>query len=403
MLIASGRDIGGYRFLSGIPRVLLYLFISETFLFIGSITSFYLVVFLYQNNYSIESISILQFCFSSGGFAGCFLGGYCVEKMNIRPCIILFNGLSCMTLLTLFIINKAQQQGLCLFIFNIGLYASKPCFNALYIQLCVAKERALIMSVRNVLMNVAAGFSASIGGYLLVYHARTIFLFDAIFIGLGLSFFIMLFRATKGCTVDSKEEKIKPLKIEIKTVISLLIGIFIAFLIFSQVKTTFPLYLKKIGFDNSDLAKVYLLNAMLVVFLEIPLIKLAIKYTTRIFIVVGYTLLGVGVYLTQYIDSYVWLICSVVVWSLGEIIFFPNAILLLSKSKKFLGFKLAGYQFSANLAFVVGPYIGFYLLSNGRSMLLWNLCILLGTLGSCGLYLSIVSASRAKTMPKSKD
>lgn len=166
-----------------------------------------------------------------------------------------------------------------------------------------------------------------------------------------------------------------------KIIIYILFSVFLVGLIISQINSNYPLFLQKkfINLDTRSFSILFILNSMLVVLFQSPLVNAISKYN-RIFIVgLGAFLLGFGMLFLNFAIYFYLAVISCIIYTLGEMLFFSVAQLICyemalpNKKGSSIGIYRTVYAFSR----VIGPTFGGIIFSTSPAML-WYVCGLFG-------------------------
>jgi MFS family permease len=95
--------------------------------------------------------------------------------------------------------------------------------------------------------------------------------------------------------------------------------------VYTQTTITLPLHVRDVHLSNSFYGILLGVNALMCVAIELPLTKFTGKYHPGRVLAVGMLMTGLGVSLTGIADSRFALLGTVVVWSLGEMVYMPVA------------------------------------------------------------------------------
>jgi MFS family permease len=161
--------------------------------------------------------------------------------------------------------------------------------------------------------------------------------------------------------------------------ISSVLGAFVYF----QAQTTFPLHVEASGLSAGDYGLLISLNGLAIVLFELPLVSITQRYPYRPVLVLGSLLVGLGFALNAFANDLPELGFTVLVWTLGEIIYAPVAAAYVADlaPEHLRGRYQGAWGLTWGLAFVLAPGLGaaiFAWSSDG----LWLTCGLLGLLSA---------------------
>ena len=121
-------------------------------------------------------------------------------------------------------------------------------------------------------------------------------------------------------------------------------------------------------------------NTLLIVILQIPLVNWISQYSNRVGIALGAFLIGGGLALMTLSNTVSYVILSSIIWTLGEIIFFPliQVTIFNYASASSRTFYMSLYQFTYAGGIMFGPFGGSLIYHYANANVLWWVCGLLG-------------------------
>jgi len=160
---------------------------------------------------------------------------------------------------------------------------------------------------------------------------------------------------------------------------SSVVGAFVYF----QSTATFPLHVKESGLSNSDYGLLISLNGLAIVLLELPFTSITQRFRAVPTLAVSSLLVGLGFALNAWAESLAALAFTVMIWTIGEIVYAPVAATYVADIAPvhLRGRYQAAKSLTHGLAFMLGPGIGAALFAwNGDAF--WLLCGLLGVVSA---------------------
>jgi len=122
---------------------------------------------------------------------------------------------------------------------------------------------------------------------------------------------------------------------------------------------------------------------LLVVLLELPLTSITKRFAVRRMLGLGYVLIGVGFASNVLPRTLPLLVCTMVIFTFGEMISMPLAgafVTDLAPSHQ-RGLYMGTYGLVGAVAFICGPSLGMWVYASSPA-LLWSFCGVLGTLAA---------------------
>ncbi len=145
-------------------------------------------------------------------------------------------------------------------------------------------------------------------------------------------------------------------------------------IVYMQSLSTLPIYIvNDLGFTNAIFGMVIAVNTVIIILIEVPLNSSMSNWRNRNSLIVGAVLTGIGFGLTAIAFDLPILITTVVIWTFGEMIFFPAAASYaseLSPSNK-RGEYMGYFQMTFSFSFIAAPYLGTAVYENFGSVILW--------------------------------
>ena len=135
--------------------------------------------------------------------------------------------------------------------------------------------------------------------------------------------------------------------------VSSVLGAFVYF----QAQTTFPLHVEASGLSAADYGLLISLNGLAIVLFELPLVSITQRFPYRPVLVVGSLLVGLGFALNAFANDLPELGFTVLVWTLGEIIYAPVAAAYVADlaPEHLRGRYQGAWGLTWGLAFVLAP------------------------------------------------
>lgn len=156
-------------------------------------------------------------------------------------------------------------------------------------------------------------------------------------------------------------------------------------LVFFQLSSTLPLYLKQdLGLRESTIGLVLCTNTILIVLVEVPLTTRTSTWSPRVSLSSGSALVAVGFGALAFVVGPATAVASVVVWTVGEMVLFPamSAYVTELAPDAQRGRYMGLYAMTFAFAFAIGPWAGTLLLDGYGGPVLWGTCLVVGMLSA---------------------
>jgi predicted MFS family arabinose efflux permease len=156
-------------------------------------------------------------------------------------------------------------------------------------------------------------------------------------------------------------------------------------IVFFQHIGALPLFIvSDLGFSNAVFGLLTAVNTVLIIFIEVPLNDSMRNWDDRKSLALGALLSGVGFGLMAFTDKLPPIVFLIVIWTFGEMIFFPSSGEYVAKiaPPKQRGEYMGYFQMSFSFAFMVGPWLGTFALEHFGPFNLWIGCLVFGLISA---------------------
>lgn len=361
----------------------------------GSFVAVFLVLYLREKGYSIAEAGLVVSFYGVGNVLAAGVGGWVADRLGRRNAIALsmFSAAGTMMLL-----SQAESLSLIIVLTTLtGLTSEmyRPASSALLADLTPTGERIPAFALNRLAIN--AGFAAgpATAGFLAEESFFYVFLGDALTcVVFGI---IALVALPEGVRVRRSDERrgeaIRTIFRDRAFVFFLVSSVLGAFVYF-QSQSTFPLHVRESGLSDSDYGLLISLNGLAIVLFELPLVAISQRFPARPVLVVGSVLVGLGFALNAVADERPELALTVLIWTLGEIIYAPVASAYVADiaPEHLRGRYQGAWGFTWGLAFMLGPGIGAAVFAWSADAL-WLGC---GVLGVVAAALLLVGGSQSR-------
>jgi MFS family permease len=350
----------------------------------GSFVAVFLVLYLREQGYSIAESGLVVSFYGIGNVVAAAVGGWVADRFGRRNALALSMFGSAATLLLL---SQAASLPLIIVLTTLaGLTGEmyRPAAAALITDLTPAGERIPAFALNRLAIN--AGFAAgpAVAGLLAEHSFFLLFLGDALTsVAFGV---ICLAALPEGVRVRREDERrgeaIRTVfhdRLFLFFLISSVLGAFVYF----QSQTTFPLHVKASGLSEADYGLLISLNGLAIVLLELPLVSITQRFPYRPVLALGSVLVGLGFALNAVANNLPELAFTVLVWTLGEIVYAPVASAYVGDiaPEHLRGRYQGAWGLSWGFAFVFAPALGAAIFAWSPDGL-WLTCGLLGLLAA---------------------
>jgi MFS family permease len=338
---------------------------------------------IYLSKHTTMSYTTIGVVIGMGALAGTlggFVGGALSDRFGRRVImmsallgwVIVFFGFALVKLPILFMLLN-MLNGLCRSFYE-------PVSQALMADLTEPAKRFQVFSLRYMAINLGVAIGPLLGAYFADFNGSLPFLITGI---IYLCYTIALYSLLILFGIKQIEgEKKAPITLASawnvirndRTFRYYTAGGIIGAIGYSQMTVTLSQYIAN-GFANGLklFAIMMSVNAIAVILLQIPLTRLVEKRSPLAAVIAGNVMFALGDVGFAISNAPIWLVVSMVIFTVGEILNYPSANLLIDKlAPANMRGTYYGAQTFSNLGQFVGPWLGGFLLSSygGHSLFL---------------------------------
>ena len=364
----------------------------------GSFVAVFLVLYLREKGYSIAEAGFVVSLYGAGNVMAAAVGGLVADRLGRRNAIAISMFSSAATLLALSQADEIVLIGGLTILAGLTGEMYRPASAALLADLVPAGQRLPAFALNRLAINLGFAAGPATAGLLADRSFTYLFVGDAL---TSLVFGILALAALpEGVRTRRGDERrgegIRTIARDRAFVFFLVSSILGAFVYF-QSNATFPLHVKESGLSNADYGLLISLNGLAIVLLELPFTSITQRYPAIPTLAVGSILVGLGFALNAWAESLAALAFTVLVWTIGEIVYAPVASAYVADIAPvhLRGRYQGAWGLMWGLAFMLGPGLGAVFFAwNGDAF--WLFCGVLGVL-SAGLLLAGSRTPRSRT------
>lgn len=370
----------------GFSKPIWLICVATFFNSMGQIIGMFVSLYLNKLSYNIQEVSFALTIYGLGYLMGSYISGYLCERHHPKD-ILCFS----MLLNSVFITAMAFSPHL-IYISAVlacsGFSNStvRPASVLLINQLVSPQDRARTLGLRRVCINLGIGITATICGILASFSYLLVFLFAGLAIFIAGMFLLLnkeyqAIQYTRSSQADSTQN-LKNSASAVRTFWIIAAVYLTIIIVFNQIRTTYPIYLKEFYQAGPHIiASLYFVNSALIVLIEVPLLSYLSKVRQHILAAIGSLLICLGFGILPFSTHLYFLYFSCVLWSIGEILFYPTILnLMLNTMKTNLEHYNALYQTTYSLGVLISPIFGALLYGVDNGTLLWVTCDVIGVL-----------------------
>lgn len=359
-------------------RSLIYYFFNSISIGICFFISLYFIKFL---NFTVLQSGILMSFYGAGTILGGIVAGKLCDLLGEN--IVLVASLT-MQSISFFILSSINSLAILMpsmLILGIATYGFKTANYSRLLTRSNGNMQLRMLNISNVAANLGLGVSGIIMGTIKFETYQYFFIASAALI-LAMAIYEISSTISSNKTIPNEDLNSSGNNGNKSILLFSLISIFLVGLIVAQLSSTYPLYISdtfpKLG--KKAVSVLFMLDTCIIILCQAPLSALYGRYNTILMMGVGALTMGAGMLILSLSNSFSYALLSCMVWTTGEMIFFPTAQLLCYQNgggeKK--GQTIGLYQSSFALSLVAGPTIGSYLYAFLNHNAMWYLSMMIG-------------------------
>ncbi len=294
----------------------------------GNFLNVFLVLYLTHRGYPPFLAGVALGAIGCGGFLGNAVGGSVADLIGRRWAIVTsMFGTAGFTLLVPLADDIGPVIALSLVV---GFFAQlyRPAAGAILVDTVPARDLIAAVSLLRLAMNLGMAVGSVVGGVLSVLSYTYLFVGNAVTCLLfGLLVLTLLPETRPEPSPDTRTVARGGYRVVFRdrAMVLYLLSMFAATYVYVQTTATLPLHVRDEGLGNEFYGVLLGVNALLIVLLELPLVRFTERRQPRYVIALGVVLLGAGVALTGVASAQIALVTTVVLWTLGEMVYTPVA------------------------------------------------------------------------------
>ena len=263
--------------------------------------------------------------------------------------------------------------------------AFRPANLSLITEIVTPAQRRMAFALNRLAINAGMSIGPVIGGFLTLIDYHYLFYANAAAsIAAGI-----YFSSVKWSSLSSEKEeeaneqkpKVRFAILNDKYFLFFLFAVIPANLVFFQHLGALPLYIvDDLGFTTAAFGLFGAINTVIIIFLEVPLNNWMNDTPYKKSLMIGALLAGIGFGGFAIATTTFPLIVAIVVFTFGEMIFFPvtaaytSEIAPADRRGEYMGY----YQMTFSFAFSAGPWLGTVVYQNYGSVILWSGALIFG-------------------------
>jgi len=403
----------GFRALAadvrGLPRAAWVIYAGTFINRFGSFVLTFLVLVLTRRGFSPAQAGLAAAAYGVGSLGAGIVGGQLADRIGRRGTIVLSMFSSAAVLAGLW-----QARGLALTVVLAALAGVtaemyRPASAALLADLTPRGRRVSTFAMYRMSINLGYAMGPAAAGFFAARYPGVVFLGDA---ATSVLFGILVVvavpksadhaaRRARAASVETTGARLLPRILADHPFLVLLTVSLMAHAVYHQDTASLPLEVQARGFPAEFYGMMMSLNGLTCLLLELPVASVTSRLPPWLPMSTGVALMGVGLAMTAVAPGFAGLLVTVVVWTLGEIVWSPVAAAYVADlaPREVQGRYQAVFGLASAAGLAIAPGFGpaLYAWSPGT---LWTSCAVLGlcaaalctTLRRPRAYVEVVSA-----------
>ncbi|KAF0151373.1 MAG: arabinose efflux permease family protein [Ignavibacteria bacterium] len=246
-----------------------------------------------------------------------------------------------------------------------------------------SQQRKTAFALNRLAINLGMSIGPVIGGFLTQVDYSLLFYINgasSILSGLFLSMVKIEGRAAsqKVDAVQSKNEINNKQRFNLfsdKKFLFFMAALIPVNLVYFQFLGGLPLYIvNELCYSEATFGLLMSINTIMIVLIEVPLNNAMANWDDRKSLALGSLLAAIGFGMMCLSSSLVWIVITIIIWTFGEMIFFPSSASYSSviSPEERRGEYMGYYQMVFSFAFMFGPWLGAVALDKLNSTILWS-------------------------------
>ena len=394
-------SLNPWRGLRGLPSDVWIVFATTLVNRAGTMVLPFLVLYLTHLGYPAATAGFALTAYGFGGLVSAPASGWLSDRvggLRVMQASLFLSG----ALLLLLPMVRALPLVFGLIVaWSVVAEAVRPASLAAIMAATPAAHRKAAIALNRLAINLGMSVGPAVGGFLAVASFPLLFVVDGVTsVAAALLLTAVLWKRARPApeavpTVHGPSSGV----LRHPRMLAFLLGMFLIGSVFLQNDAAFPLFLvRDLGLPASFFGLTFVLNAALIIVLEVPLNLATAHWTHRRALVLGALLLAAGFGGLALTSGRLSVAVTVVAFTFGEMILFPVSAAYVAElaPPDRRGAYVGAYWMVFGLAMMVGPWAGTVFMERFGATALWTA---VGACGVCAAAVLWVVATRPAIQP----
>jgi MFS family permease len=373
----------------GLPRAFWVLFAGTLVNRVGGFVIVFLAIYLTEvRRLDAAQAGAVISAYGIGAMGGGAFGGAASDRVGRRPVLALslFGGGASMLLLGLLTTTRAMTGVALLTGLLYEMY--RPVVSATIADVVTVDDRPRAYGLIYWAVNLGASIAPILGGVIAASSYRALFVADAATTALYGVIILAALPETRPASRAGPEGAPGAARAILRDPLLLAVcGLTFAFsIVFFQSFVGLPIDVRAHGLSAVAFGSLIAINGLLIVFLQPVAGELTRSHARHSTLALASLLLGAGLGMNAWVGSFGGYAVSVIIWTLGEILFAPASQSLVADlaPDHLRGAYQGAFALAFTGAFAAAPALGGYLLAHAGATWLWHACLLTSMLVAAG-------------------
>ena len=254
--------------------------------------------------------------------------------------------------------------------------AVRPASMAALTSATPGAQRKAAIALHRLAINLGMSVGPAVGGLLAVVSFTLLFVIDAATSVAAALLLTLLIQRRIGPVEAERGSSATPGTAVLRNtrMLTFMVAMFLVGIVFFQFEAPLPLYVVgTLGLPTSFFGLLFVINAALIIVLEVPLNLATSRWAARHALVLGALLLAIGFGALAIATTRVAIAVTVVIWTFGEMILLPSSaayVADLAPADR-RGDYMGAYYLAFGLALAIGPWAGTLFMERFGAPALW--------------------------------
>jgi MFS family permease len=353
-----------------------------------------------DRQFSIEQTTLIISAYGLASIPSALLGGVLSDKIGHRNTVIVGFWGAALTLSLLGMVRQFEHIVIMSMCLGLVHRLNKPAITALVAEIVPPEKRKRAYHLNYWAVNLGAVFAMPVAGILANLNYQLLFVGDAL-TAFGAGVLLRLFfqhpfsgSMFAGTTTQAASQ---PVAMRSDRLLwGIVFGVFLFSCVYAQIDLGLPLDMQKKGISEAGFGTLLALNPLVIVLFQVPVAQLLNRFAHSSLLASGTLLLGFGFALHGWASTPLAYGIPIIIWTVGEMLFFPNALALVTEiapTSRRARYQGIFYTAWASLRFL-GASLGGILLHRWGASVLWGTCLGLALVAT-GIFLVMRSPIQA--------